>query len=139
QERRAGLVDAGELPAGWPLPYEATTVLETLSRDALELLDEQDGEDAGYRPAPLLAGRPEQLGRWLADLAGSRQRVVITTDQASRVAELLEEAGRPTGAGAELHERPAPGGIGLVHGSLTGGFVHEPSGLAVLTDRELFG
>jgi transcription-repair coupling factor (superfamily II helicase) len=64
---------------------------------------------------------------------------VVTTDQASRIAELLEAAGRPTAPAAELREAPPRGAIGLVHGSLTGGFVHDPSGLVVLTDRELFG
>ena len=67
------------------------------------------------------------------------RRVVISTDQASRIGELLEEAGLPASAVAELREPPAPGAIGLVHGSLSGGFVHEPLGLVVLTDRELFG
>src|SRR5207244_13514631 len=71
---------------------------------------------------------------------GSRgQRLAITTDQASRIGELLDEAGRPTGAVAELAEPPPEGGIGLAHGSLSGGFAHGPSKLLVLTDRELFG
>ena len=45
----------------------------------------------------------------------------MTTDQASRVGELLEEAGRPAAPLAELREPPRPGSIGLVHGSLSGG------------------
>jgi transcription-repair coupling factor (superfamily II helicase) len=138
-ERRAGLAESGELPADWPLPYDATATLDELGARAAEVLDEQDGADGGYRAAPLLPGRADQLGRWLSDLAGAQRGLVITTDQASRVAELLDEAGRAVGAGAELREPPAPGGIGLVHGSLTGGFIHDASGLAVLTDRELFG
>ncbi|MEO8509761.1 MAG: transcription-repair coupling factor [Chloroflexota bacterium] len=138
-ERRAGLAEIGELPADWPLPYAAAAALAELSGRASEVLDEQDGVDGGYHSAPLLAGRADQLGRWLSDLASTHGGIVITTDQASRVAELLDETGRAVGAGAELRERPAPGGIGLVHGSLTGGFIHDVSGLAVLTDRELFG
>ncbi len=138
-ERRASLVEAGELPDDWPLPYDAGDTLRQLETRAAEWLDEQDGADAGYRAAPVLPGRADQLGRWLGDLAQEQRGLVITTDQASRIAELLEEAGRPAGAAAELFEPPKAGGIGLVHGSLTGGFAHAPTGLAVLTDHELFG
>ena len=60
---------------------------------------------------------------------------MVTTDQASRIGELLEEEGRAVAPVAELREAPPPGGIGLVHGSLSGGFSHAPSGLVVLTDR----
>ncbi|HET6381019.1 MAG TPA: transcription-repair coupling factor [candidate division Zixibacteria bacterium] len=138
-QRRAGLREAGELPADWPLPYDADGTLRTLEGRAAERLEEGAEVDAGYRPAPALPGRSERLAPWLAELTAGGRRIVVTTDQASRVGELLEEAGITAGAAAELREVPAPGGIGLVHGSLSGGFVHEPSALVVLTDRELFG
>ena len=138
EERRAGLVDAGELPDGWPLPYDAAATLEWLADRAEERLDEQEGTDAGYRPAPTLPGRAERAGEWLIEAAAERA-VVVTTDQASRLGELLEEAGRPTEARAELRDVPARGEIGLVHASLSAGFGHEGAGLLVVTDRELFG
>ena len=138
-ERRDGLVAAGELPPDWPLPYEAAATLATLEAAAAERLDEQEGDDAGYRSAPILPGRADHLGEWLIDEVGRQRSTVITTDQASRVAELLEAAGRPVAPAAELREAPPGGAIGLVHGSLTGGFVHEPANLVLLTDRELFG
>ncbi|MGH2380984.1 MAG: transcription-repair coupling factor, partial [Candidatus Limnocylindria bacterium] len=89
--------------------------------------------------APPLPGRAERAGSWLLELAAGGRRVVVTTDQASRVGELLDEAGRPTASAAELRSPPEPGSIGLVHGSLSAGFSHAPSGLLLLTDRELFG
>ncbi len=138
-ERRDGLAAAGELPLDWPVPYEAAATLEALRARASEQLDEQAGDDAGYRSAPMLPGRAEHLGSWLATEVAPARRTVVTTDQASRIAELLEAAGRPTAPAAELRAAPPRGAIGLVHGSLTGGFVHEPSELVVLTDRELFG
>ncbi|HEX2141511.1 MAG TPA: transcription-repair coupling factor, partial [Candidatus Limnocylindria bacterium] len=138
-QRRAGLVAAGELPGDWPLPYAAAETLRGLERRAAERLEEGAAGDAGYRPAPVLPGRSERLAAWLGELVGSRHRIVVTTDQASRIGELLEEAGLPAGAAAELRELPGPGGIGLVHGSLSVGFAHEPLELLVLTDRELFG
>ncbi|HET7685718.1 MAG TPA: transcription-repair coupling factor [Candidatus Limnocylindria bacterium] len=138
-ERRDGLVASGELPGSWPLPYEALATLEALRGRATEELDEQDGDDAGFRAAPILPGRAEHLGEWLVEQAGQDRATIVTTDQASRIAELLEAAGRPVAPAAELREAPPRGAIGLVHGSLTGGFVHRPSGLLLLTDRELFG
>ncbi len=134
--RRRGLAESGELPADWPLPYDASATLAWLEGRADESLEEQAERDAGFAPAPLLAGRADRLGGWLLELASNR-RVIVTTDQASRVGELLEEAGRPSGPSAELREVPPTGGIGLVHGSLSFGFTHDD--LVVLSDRELFG
>ncbi len=138
-ERRAGLVTSGELPADWPLPYQAVATLAALEQRAAETLDEGAEADAGYTTAPVLPGRSDRLGAWLAELAAAGRRVVVTTDQASRIGELLEEVGLVVAPGAELREAPPPGAIGLVHGSLSAGFVHAPSKLVVLTDRELFG
>jgi transcription-repair coupling factor (superfamily II helicase) len=138
-DRRSGLAAAGELPADWPLPYDAAGTLEGLAGRAAERLEEQADVEPGYASPPAMPGRAERAGAWLVDLAAAGRAVVVTTDQASRVGELLEEAGRPLAPSAELRQAPAPGGIGLVHGSLSSGFAHEPSGLLVLTDRELFG
>ncbi|HET6745244.1 MAG TPA: transcription-repair coupling factor, partial [Candidatus Limnocylindria bacterium] len=137
-ERRAGLAQAGELPADWPLPFAASETLVQLEARAIEQLDEQLGSDLGYATAPSLPGRVDRLDAWLADLATSR-RIVLSTDQASRVGELLQEAGMPAAPTAELRQVPPVGAIGLVHGSLSVGFSHEASKLMVLTDRELFG
>ena len=64
---------------------------------------------------------------------------MVTTDQASRVGELLEEAGHAGRIGRRAPGAAAAGTIGLVHGSLSAGLSHAPSGLLLLTDRELFG
>jgi transcription-repair coupling factor (superfamily II helicase) len=136
-ERRAGLVAAGELPPDWPLPYEAAAALAIIEGRAAEVLDE-GGREAGYATAPSLPGRADRIGAWLAELSEGN-RLLVTTDQASRVGELLEEEGRAVAPVAEVSEIPPAGGIGLVHGSLSGGLAHAPSKLLVLTDRELFG
>ncbi len=138
-ERLAGLVASGELPPSWPLPYTAVRTLADADERATERLDEQGAVTIGYAAAPVVPGRVERLAEWVVALAGEGRAVVISTDQASRVSELLEEAGRPVSAVAELGEAPQAGAIGLVHGSLTGGFVHDPANLLVLTDHELFG
>jgi transcription-repair coupling factor (superfamily II helicase) len=139
-ERRAGLIASGELPKEWPLPYNAAGTLGTLADRAAEVLEEGAERDAGYTPAPALPGRSERLGSWLVELAATApRRVLVSTDQASRIGELLDEVGLSVAAQAELREPPAAGSIGLVHGSLTAGFAHGPTGLLVLSDRELFG
>ncbi len=120
-ERRDGLVASGELPATWPLPFTAAATLAAAEGRAAERLGEQGTEDLGYGAAPVVPGRIERLADWVVALADGGRSLVITTDQASRVGELLEEAGRPVSAVAELREHPAPGAIGLVHGSLSGG------------------
>ncbi|HEX6140774.1 MAG TPA: transcription-repair coupling factor [Candidatus Limnocylindria bacterium] len=138
-ERRERLAESGELPPDWPLPYDASATLAALERQAAETLDDQEGADAGYRVAPSLPGSADRAGAWLAGLMMPARRIAVATDQASRLGELLEEAEVPAAAVAELRELPPAGGIGLVHGSLSAGFVHEPANLLVLTDRELFG
>ncbi len=138
-DRLIGLVASGELTEGWPPPYRAAETLERIASIAAEQLEEGEATDSGYAAAPSLPGRAERAGAWLADLASTGRRVVVTTDQASRVGELLEEAGRPVGPVAEIRDLPRPGGIGLVHASLSGGFSHPASGLVLLTDHELFG
>jgi transcription-repair coupling factor (superfamily II helicase) len=138
-DRLAGLVDSGELPPEWPPPYAAGATLEGIVARADERLDEQADVDGDYANPPALPGRADRAGEWLLELATAGRGVVVTTDQASRVGELLEEAGRPAAPVAELRQAPASGEIALVHGSLSAGFGHEPSGLLLLTDHELFG
>jgi len=138
-ERRDGLVAAGELPDEWRLPYDARRTLAELDGRADERLEEGADADAGYAPAPPLPGRADRAGAWLVELAATDRRIVVTTDQASRVGELLDEAGRPTAPVAELALVPQPGVVAIVHGSLSAGFGHAASDVLVLTDRELFG
>ncbi|HEX2222177.1 MAG TPA: transcription-repair coupling factor, partial [Candidatus Limnocylindria bacterium] len=137
--RRDGLVEAGELPSGWPFPYEAVSALAALDARAAERLDEQAERDAGFAPAPPLPGRPERIGSWLVELAVGGRRVIVATDQASRVGELLDEAGRPSAPVAELRTVPDPGALAVVHGSPSAGWSHRASRLLVVSDRELFG
>ena len=120
-DRRDALVRAGELPEDWPLPYDAAAVLADLREPANASRSGGEDADAGYTTAPSLPGRADRAGAWLVELASSGRSVVVTTDQASRIGELLEEAGRPTAALAELRAAPSGGAIGLVHGSLGAG------------------
>ncbi len=138
-ERRAQLVASEELPAHWQLPYSAHGTLKVLLDRSAERLEEGAGDEAGFGPAPPLPGGADEIGERLRELATRAQRVVVATDQASRLAELLGDAPGGIGPVDSLSEPLPPGSLTLVHGSTAAGFVHRPSNLVLLSDRELFG
>src|SRR5205814_8423310 len=84
-------------------------------------------------------GRARQIAdavdRWTAE----RSRVVLASDQAPRLAELLAESGRDVASISRLREAPPPGAVALIERSLNGGFAGGPDGIVFVTDRELFG
>ena len=66
-------------------------------------------------------------------------RIVIASDQAPRLSELLGDAGIPAGVTFQPAVAPPPGSVTLVGRSLNAGFAGGPDGLVLVTDRELFG
>jgi transcription-repair coupling factor (superfamily II helicase) len=156
-ERHAELVDQGELPRDWPSAYlpprdwksrlhGARTLELTWQSDAVEAegmahasKSLTSGDLFGWREPVLPPGRTERLVDGVEHWLGERARVVLASDQAPRLAELLGEAGHPVGIVSRVAEAPPPGAIALVERSLNGGFEGGPDGLAVVTDRELFG
>jgi transcription-repair coupling factor (superfamily II helicase) len=138
-DRRSGLVSAEELPPHWQLPFSATDALDALLDRSVERLEEGELEIVDFGPAPALPGPGEQIGERLRGLARDGHRLVVATDQASRLVELLGDEAPVIGPVDALAEPPEPGSIAVVHGSTGAGFVHRPSRLTVLSDRELFG
>ncbi len=161
EERRAELVEAGELPKGWPETLLGRRAWKSrlLAARTLELTWESEaaadaaiaggglssGDAFGWSEPSLPPGRATQLGlavdRWLAaeHEGDATRRIVIASDQAPRLAELLGEAGHSVGVTGNVNEPPPPGAVVLVERSLNGGFVGGPDGLVFVTDRELFG
>jgi transcription-repair coupling factor (superfamily II helicase) len=153
-ERRGEMIEAGELPKDWPSTYvgprswktrlvasrtlELTWESEQPESGALAARGLSSGDVFGWREPQLPAGRgaaiAQAVERWQDDGA----RIVLASDQAPRLAEILEEAGHPA-AVVHAPEAPPPGAITLVERSLNGGFEGGPDGLAFVTDRELFG
>jgi transcription-repair coupling factor (superfamily II helicase) len=153
-ERRAELIDSGDLPKDWPSTYlsprdwkrrlvagrtlELTWESEMPEAAAMAARGLSSGDPFGWREPQLPPARAaaivDAVERWQRDDA----RVVLASDQAPRLAELLEEAGHPA-AVVHAPEPPPPGAIALVERSLNGGFEGGPDGLAFVTDRELFG
>ena len=157
EERHGELVEQGELPRDWPqsfLPprdwkarlHGARTLELTWQSEAGEAEGMAyaskgltSGDLFGWREPVLPPGRTERLVDGVEHWLGERARVVLVSDQAPRLAELLGEAGHPVGIVSRVAEAPPPGAIALVERSLNGGFEGGPDGLAVVTDRELFG
>ena len=152
-ERSGELAEAGDLPKDWPptyLPPRAWKSRLAAGR-TLELTWESEapgamasrglssGDAFGWREPALPPGRASRLTEAVDGWAGEGARIVLTSDQAPRLAEILEEAGRAVAIVSTVAAAPPPGAIALVERSLNGGFEGGPDGLVVVTDRELFG
>jgi transcription-repair coupling factor (superfamily II helicase) len=156
-ERRAELVLAGDIPKDWPVTYlpprdwksrlvrarsvELTWESESSTAGGMSMAGRglSSGDLFGWREPVLPAARTGRLAEALDVLAVEGARIVLASDQAPRLAELLAEAGKPVGVTSRLAVAPPPGAIALIERSLNGGFSGGPDGLAVITDRELFG
>jgi transcription-repair coupling factor (superfamily II helicase) len=152
-ERRRDLVAAGELPREWPLAYvePRTWKARLLGARTLELtwesgplqgiggasaLDDPFGWREPVLPPGRSAGLARAIERWRA--ADPVPGIVLASDQAARLAELLGDAGIPAGV-SMAPGAPPPGAVALVGRSLNSGFSGGPDGLVLVTDRELFG
>jgi transcription-repair coupling factor (superfamily II helicase) len=154
-ERRTELVAAGELPKDWPSTYlpprdwkgrlVGSRTLEltwesvppedvAMARGALS-----SGDPFGWREPVLPAGRAGRLDEAVETWRADGARIVIASDQAPRLADLLGSAGHPVAVVGRVGEMPPPGAIVLIERSLNGGFIGGPDGLAFVTDRDLFG
>jgi transcription-repair coupling factor (superfamily II helicase) len=147
-ERQAELERTAELPKGWPTAYPAPRDWKArlAGSRTLELSWESDlpgappgGNPLGWHepvlpPAPL-GDLAATVRRWQAD----NLRVVLTSDQSARLAEILAESDIVAAPVARLSEPPPPGGAALVERSLNGGFAGGPESVVLVTDRELFG
>ena len=154
-ERRGELVEAGELPKDWPSTYLGPRDWKSrlVGSRTLELTWESEppadvamaggargsGDLFGWREPTLPLGRagrlPDAIESWRDDGA----RIVLASDQAPRLAEILDEAGHSVAVVDRIDEAPPPGAIALVGRSLNGGFSGGPDGITFVTDRELFG
>ena len=154
-ERRAELIEAGELPKDWPSTYlpprdwksrlvgsrtlELTWESEPAADAAMASGGRSSGDVFGWREPVLPLGRANRLGDAVAGWQADGARIVLASDQAPRLAEILSEADHPVAIAEARVEPPPPGAIALVGRSLNGGFGGGPDGLTFVTDRELFG
>jgi len=162
---RAELVEGGQLPADFPVPYRPWNELREslaaihgvhlgyrLDGDAEDEIDAGVDEGTGFHIAPAYSGRIQQLVEDSQRFQAEGQRVVIVSKQAQRLSGLFEEFGQPLAPTEALTEAPSPGSVTLVEGTLAEGWVlrEQPAGkarlpvpaaptLTLLTDAEVFG
>jgi transcription-repair coupling factor (superfamily II helicase) len=160
RELYAELTTKGELPAGLAAPYRGWDDLapSLRRRDGLDLTwrDAPSEEEAplpsrggpfaplvdALRPVTSYGGRLKTVIDDVAAALGARQRVVIVSQQAARLAELFGERDLPVGRVADVDEAPPAGTLTLVQGAATEGFQladGPDGGLLLLTDYEVFG
>ncbi len=159
EELREALESAGELPLGLRRTYLTwQEIIRQLARTrqiafgaipigwapsvALPI-----AEDSMFsREMPSYAGRVDRLVERIRELLHDEWSIVVVTEQANRLRELLEEQEifprvRVEGlnrTGATMMP-PTPGTIEVAHGRLNGGWANDEVQLLVLTDREIFG
>jgi transcription-repair coupling factor (superfamily II helicase) len=152
EERRAELTAAGDLPQNWPTAYLPARDWKTrlLRGRTLELTWESEaaaptgggtpmGDLFGWHEPALPPARTDHLGRAIEAWTAEGDRVVLASDQALRLSELLTEQKLPTAVTDRIAEAPRPGTRTLIGRSLNGGFAGGPDALMLVTDRELFG
>ncbi|MFH1003738.1 MAG: transcription-repair coupling factor, partial [Chloroflexota bacterium] len=144
-EWRQLMVTRGELPLDFPRPYFTWEELEPLIREkpCLELAAwGPPGDDNAYRlgftPAAGYAGRLAAFLSKARQRLGQRQRLILVSQQAGRLAELLGEADIIAAPVEKLGEVPPPGSLTLVTGSLAEGWTMGRD-THLFTDAELFG
>ena len=93
-----------------------------------------------FASADAYGGRLRTLAGALSESAGRDRAIVVVSQQAERLGEVLEEDGIPATVTNDAPE-PQAGGITIVHGSLPHGWrltVSAPP-ITLLTDAEVFG
>ncbi len=142
-EIREGLIERGELPRNFPRPYfDWPELEEKIARfDRVYSLPnwgaESDDSSFGFDASPGYGG---QLSRFMEDVPkwlGDGNRVVIVSQQAERVAELLGERDILSSPVSQIEHLPPEGSLTLIRGSLSGGWTLGKT--LLLTDSELFG
>lgn len=146
EDLRVELERQGQLPLGLPKPYflweQLADRLE--SRQHLALAEGETtaaGEivELPFRP---LGGYGGKLSSALADCRQMAQRglrVVITSQQADRLCELLADSDVFVRPQNSLLQVPPAGMISVVRGTLLQGWQSQQLALAVVSDAELFG
>ena len=122
---RSGREERGDLPARFPSPYlDWGEFNDKLGRrPRVELNSWVSAEDDHiFLPAVPYYGRLEQLASDARRYQLEGKTVVAVTQHARRLAEILEEAGAGVSLREAIEDRPEPGVVYLVPGSLQEGW-----------------
>ena len=136
-ELRERLASRGELPAALPTPYASLDDIRApVQRGAVLTFEPFGADDVAwpFTPPPSYSGRTRALIEDAPRMRGEGRRVVLVSQQAPRLSELLEEAGVTATPSESLPDLPPLGSVTLVHGSLAEGWALDAEQTTVLTD-----
>jgi transcription-repair coupling factor (superfamily II helicase) len=133
----------GELPANYPRPYFKWDEIESLLNDKVRLAfatfgAEEESADLGFSAAPGFGGQLPVFIDRVKHLLKQKRRIILTSYQASRLEELLDEAGIFAPSVIEIKQIPSVGSLTLLQGSLAAGWVMNDE-TYLFTDAEIFG
>ena len=142
-EVKAELVERRELPKHFPSPFLVAGEMEARTGMLPHLLRLEafgGGEDVfPFSAAPAYAGRTRVLLNEVQRMLAEGQRVVLVSQQAPRLSELLGETTIPFQQHTELDSLPPSGSLSLLHASLAEGWTLPAEKTVLLTDAEIFG
>ena len=121
-----------ELAYRAPVPTTDRRLAATEADDSVYNLD-------AFAPPPSFGGKVQQAVKQVRRLLRGEGRVVLVSQQAARLAELLHETGLVVSPTDRLAEVPPAGTLALVAGTLPEGWQCPALKLSVLSDAEVFG
>ncbi|HXX59447.1 MAG TPA: transcription-repair coupling factor, partial [Dehalococcoidales bacterium] len=143
QEIRDDTVKEGTLPANFPVPYltwdEQQQYMTTRSRLSLNTFGEEEKEmTTGLASLQGYAGQVQSFVSRVKELMAGKKRVVIVSNQATRLQELLQEKDIFATVLDEITKVPPAASLTLLQGLLAEGWSLE-DGTYLFTDAEIFG
>jgi transcription-repair coupling factor (superfamily II helicase) len=148
QELRAAKMESGELPEDFPSPYFTWDELEyqVEGRNRLALLNAvnyqlsatSNGQVLPFVTTQAYGSQLERFLKTAKQMVEQKQRVLVVSHQANRLAELLQKENIHTSPASQIEQTPPHGSITMLQGSLDGGWVLDGR-LTLITDVELFG
>lgn len=144
KELRDDKLAAGELPYDFSNPYFSWEELEAAVEKRRCLLlttwgvTEDKPRSLRFTPAPSYAGQLPAFIKKVREMLNQKQRLILVSHHASRLAELLEEEGLIVPPLTEIKHTPPPGSLTLLSGLLAEGWVLNGD-TYLLTDTEIFG
>ena len=144
QESREAKLKSGELPQGFPPLYTSREKIEARINTRQNLILESwgapggDGQTLSLVSPPDYGGKLELFLKAAGQMLEKKQRLIIASHQANRLAELLQEENIHSSPASHIEQVPPRGSITLLQGSLDEGWTLRDK-LTLLTDAELFG
>ncbi len=144
-ELRTEKLYRGELPSNFPVPYltweELEAKINTRQRLTLSTWKTSPADRLprlSFTTAPSYAGQLPTFLRKIKKLLGQKHRLIIISNQSSRLSELLSEEDIITLPLTQIREVQPPGSLNLVQGSLAKGWILSGN-THLITDYEIFG